>query len=94
MLIVGSPNWCGSMAPPLASWLAKNNLSGKVILPFYSYYSGVPCDFSREIARLCPKAEVREPLGILEDPNVDMSQILREWLVKNGLPTLSTADAG
>ena len=49
---VGSPNWCGSIAPPLASWLAKNDLSGKIILPFYSHCGGVPCDFGREVTRL------------------------------------------
>ena len=54
VIFAGSPNWCGHIAPPLASWLAKHDLSGKVILPFYSHCGGVPCDFVREIVRLCP----------------------------------------
>lgn len=85
VVFVGSPNWCGTIAPPLASWLAKNDLSGKIILPFYSHCGGVPCDFRREIARLCPKAEVREAMGIIEDDGADLPQILCEWLDKNGL---------
>lgn len=67
VIFVGSPNWCGTIAPPLASWLYKNNLSGKIILPFYSHCGGVPCDFRRDIVRLCPKADVREALGVLND---------------------------
>ena len=86
-IFVGSPNWCGSVAPPLASWLAKNDLSGKIILPFYSHWGGVCCDFRRDISRLCPKADVHESLGIIEDRSADLSEILRVWLVQNGLQT-------
>ena len=28
-VFVGSPNWCGTIAPPLAAWLRGNDLSGK-----------------------------------------------------------------
>ena len=62
VIFVGSPNWCGHIAPPLAAWLAKNDLASKVVLPFYSHCGGVPCDFGRELARLCSKAEIRAPL--------------------------------
>ena len=54
VVFAGSPNWCGTIAPPLASWLSKNDLSGKIILPFCSHCGGAPCDFRRDIARLCP----------------------------------------
>lgn len=82
VIFAGSPNWCGNIAPPLASWLAKHDLSGKMILPFYSHCGGVSCDFSREIARLCPGAKVREALGVLENPGADLSRILQDWIKK------------
>ena len=100
VIFVGSPNWCGHIAPPLASWLTKNDLSSKVILPFYSHCGGVPCDFAREIGRLCPRAEVREPLGVLEDLGVlgddgeALWEFLREWLGRNGLPVQPAAYVG
>lgn len=87
VIFAGSPNWCGRVAPPLASWLAKNDLSGKTILPFYSHCGGVPCDFSREIARICPKAEVGRALGITGEEMADLPEMIREWLAENGLPT-------
>ncbi len=31
VVFLGYPNWCGTIAPPLASWLHKNDLSGKII---------------------------------------------------------------
>ncbi len=74
VIFVGSPNWCGTIAPPLASWLCKNDLSGKVILPFYSHCGGVPCDFRRNIIRLCPKADVREALSVLNNDDGRMRE--------------------
>ena len=34
VIFVGSPNWCGTLAPPMISWLSQNDLSNKMILPF------------------------------------------------------------
>lgn len=60
----------------MASWLCRQDLSGKLVLPFYSHCGGVPCDLRRDILALCPKADVREALlsAILEggDAVVDM----------------------
>lgn len=85
VILAGSPNWCGTIAPPLASWLAGHDLSGKLILPFYSHCGGVPCDFRRDIARLCPRADVREALGVMEDGMENQTEVLRGWLRRAGL---------
>ena len=85
MNFVGSPNWCGTIAPPLASWLSKNDLSGKIILPFCSHCGGAPCDFRRDIARLCPGADVREALNVIENGGDGLTEALRDWLAGNGL---------
>lgn len=82
IIFVGSPNWCGTIAPPLASWLYKNDLSEKMVLPFCSHCGGVPCDFHRDVARLCPKADVREPLSVVDDGGDDLMSMLREWLIR------------
>lgn len=94
VIFAGSPNWCGHIAPPLAAWLTKNDLTGKVVLPFYSHCGGVPCDFGRELARLCPKADVRTPLGVPEDDGAELPQLLQAWLDKNGLPAWPAVHAG
>ncbi len=85
VIFVGSPNWCGTIAPPLASWLYKNDLSGKVILPFYSHCGGVKGNLRGDIARLCPGADVREALGVLNDSSKNLRAILQNWLDKTGL---------
>ena len=85
VIYVGTPNWCGRIAPPLASWLCTNDLSGKKILPFYSHCGGVAGDLRGEIIKLCPKADVREALGILNDGEKELAKMLRTWMIKTGI---------
>ena len=85
VIFVGTPNWCATMAPSLASWLYHNDLSGKLILPFYSHCGGVPCDLRRDIQALCPKADVREPLGILDEETGEAANQIQQWLIRQGL---------
>ncbi|HJA93524.1 MAG TPA: flavodoxin [Candidatus Eisenbergiella merdipullorum] len=94
VIFVGSPNWCGTIAPPLASWLHGNDLAGKILLPFYSHCGGAAGDFRKEIARLCPKADVREPLGVIDGGGEDLQEILRQWFIRTGMMEDMIAHAG
>lgn len=40
VVFAGSPNWCGTIAPPLTAWLKENNMAGKMLLPFFSHCGG------------------------------------------------------
>ena len=83
VIFAGSPNWCGTVAPPLASWLYKNDLSGKILLPFDSHCGGVPADFRKDIMKLCPKADVREPLEVIGDGGGLVKERIRKWIQEN-----------
>ena len=83
VIFAGSPNWCGTVAPPLASWLYKNGLSGKIILPFYSHCGGVAADFRKDIGKLCPKADVREPLEVIGDGGEQLKEQIKKWIQEN-----------
>lgn len=85
VIFVGSPNWCGTLAPPVASWLCRQDLFGKLVLPFYAHCGGVPCDLRRDILALCPKADVREALGILDGEGPGAKEQIRRWLIRAGL---------
>lgn len=80
LVFVGTPNWCGTIAPPLASWLSQNDLSGKILLPFYSHCGGVAGDLRHDIAGLCPKADVREALSVINSGDRDLQEVIRRWL--------------
>lgn len=80
LIFVGAPNWCGTIAPSLASWLSGHDLSGKIILPFYSHCGGVAGDLAGDIAALCPKAEIRRALGVIGSGEDTLPAILTSWM--------------
>ncbi len=85
VIMVGSPNWCQTIAPPLASWLYKNDLSGKILLPFCSHCGGDAGDFRGDIARLCPKSDVREVLSVVNDGGEELTALIHSWLDRTGI---------
>lgn len=85
LVFVGTPNWCGTIAPPLHAWLSRNDLSGKIILPFYSHCGGVAGDLRGDIAAICPKADVREALSIIDNGGSELPEVLRSWLSRTGI---------
>ena len=86
VIFVGSPNWCGTIAPPLAAWLAGNDWSRKVVFPFYSHCGGAAGNLGADIAALCPGANVREALGVLHSGQPNLPQEIRRWLETAGIP--------
>lgn len=93
-VFLGTPNWCGSIAPPLVSWLHLNELSGKIIFPFYSHCGGAAGNFQKEFAKLCPNSDVRDALGVIDDGGKNLTELLHQWFTKSGaaefIPSIST----
>ena len=54
------------------------------LLPFYSHCGGAVGDIRRDIARMCPKADVREALGVMEDEKDQLAEKISQWLTKTG----------
>lgn len=94
VIFIGSPDWCGTIAPPMASWLYRNDLSGKIILPFFSYCGGVVGKFKKDIAKLCPKADIREPFGMIDDGGEQLEELLRQWLISEAIQDVWMARRG
>jgi len=64
LVFVGSPNWWGTIAMPVMTFLSENDLSGKTIAPFMTHGGSALGSSRADIARLCPKATVLEGLAI------------------------------
>jgi flavodoxin len=77
IVFVGSPNWWGTIAPPVAAFLTKANLQGKTIVPFCTHGSGGIQHVLTDIVKLAPKSNALNGIGIAGDainsakPNVD-----------------------
>ena len=63
VIFVGSPNWWGTMAPPVATFLTSYDLKGKTVIPFFTHGGGGVQNCERDVRKLCngsnlPKAGV------------------------------------
>ena len=82
-VFVGSPNWWNTIAPPIASFLSENDLSGKTVIPFYAHGGGGAGSIEKDIAKLCPKSKMLPGLSA-SGSSADNSKI-SAWLNKIGI---------
>ena len=86
IVFAGSPNWCGTIAPPLAAWLDKSDMTGKVILPFFSHCGGEDKGMEQAVRGRCPGADMKNSLYVLENSGERLPHIVQEWLEQNFPP--------
>ena len=63
MIFVGSPNWWGTLAPPVRTWLTQNAaaLKGKTVCLFQTHGGGGMQSLGRDFAALLPESKVLAP---------------------------------
>ena len=83
VIFAGSPNWCGTIAPPRTAWLRENDLSGKIILPFFSHCGGADSGMEQAVRDLCPGAKVGSSLYVLENGSGNLLDQIKEWIKRN-----------
>ncbi len=85
VVLLGYPNWWGTIPMPLYTFLESYDFSGKIILPFCTNGgSGLGRSVS-DIQKLCPKATVGEGLAIRTEHAKSASNDITAWLRKQGL---------
>lgn len=83
VVFAGSPNWCGTIAPPLAAWLSENDLTGKILLPFFSHCGGEDKGMEQAVRDLCPAAKTGSSLYVQENGSEALQDMIEEWLKQN-----------
>ena len=58
LIFVGSPNWCGTIAPPVRTFLSNPALAGKTIVPFFTHGGGGMQNCERDVRALCESSTV------------------------------------
>lgn len=81
MIYVGTPNWCGKIAPPVVAFLREHDFSGKIVIPFCTHGGGGSGDIKSELEVLCPGARVCHGLAVYGGLNPDF--MISDWLQKN-----------
>ncbi len=81
-IIIGTPNWYSSIAPPVATFLSAYDFSGKTIAPFCTHGGGGLGHIPEDIAKLCPGATIRTTLGIYGGGGRNIQAEVSAWLDK------------
>lgn len=95
VVFLGFPTWGMQLPPPMKSFLAENNLSGKKIIPFNTNAGyGIGSSFET-VKELCPRSRVLEGFsnkggverdGILfvmeGEKEIEVREALKKWLEK------------
>ena len=80
IVFVGSPNWWGTIAPPVMTFLSEHDLSGKTIVPFITHQGSGLGRSGADIAKLAPQATVRDGLAIWGKDVKSSQDEVAQWL--------------
>ncbi|MBO1306059.1 NAD(P)H-dependent oxidoreductase [Enterococcus sp. 669A] len=79
-VILVYPNWWGSLPMPVASFLEAYDFSGKTIAPVCTHEGSRLGSSQRDIAALCPDAQVNEGLAIHGSDASNADGEIQSWL--------------
>lgn len=79
-VLLGTPNWFNTVAPPVASFLADNDLSGKKIALFCTNGGGGLGHIEADVKALCKDAEMLKSINIYEDGGAGAKKKIADWL--------------
>lgn len=79
-VLLGTPNWFNTVAPPVASFLADSNMSGKRISLFCTNGGGGLGHTEADVRTICKEAEILDSINIYEDGGAKAKGQLTDWL--------------
>jgi len=85
LIFIGSPNWWSTIAPPIATFLEENDLSGKTVAPFCTHGGGGEGKVKKDIAKLCPQSTITSCLSFYGDGGKDAKAKVSSWLSEMGV---------
>ena len=83
VIFVGSPNWWGTMAPPVATFLTRNDVAGKTVVPFFTHGGGGMQRCESDVRKLCPKARVLKAATFSGGSIRSAGKAIADWVGKS-----------
>jgi flavodoxin len=80
VIFVGSPNWWGTIATPVMTFLSEHDLSGKIIVPFITHQGSGLGRSAADIAKLAPQATVQDGLALWGKDVRSSQEQIAKWL--------------
>ena len=84
-VFLGYPNWWASIPMPIATMLESYDFSGKTIIPFCSHGGGRLGQSVTDIAKLAPRAAIKEALSVHYGGGNSLNRDIDAWLGKAGI---------
>lgn len=87
VIILGYPNWWGTMPMAVYTFLEKHDLTGKMILPLCTHEGSGMGSTERDIRKMQPGAEVKKGLpirgGKVYKKDESVGEDVEKWLIEN-----------
>ena len=80
VIFVGTPNWWSTMAPPVRSFLAGYDFSGKTVIPFVTHGGGGMAHCERDMRKVCPQATFGKGDAFSGGSIRNAADALRKWV--------------
>lgn len=87
IIFIGSPNWWGTMAMPVRTFLYDYPLSGKTLVPFITHEGSGLGRSVADLRKLVPNATILPGLAIRGGSAKDSTREIKQWLQNIGLLT-------
>lgn len=84
-ILLGFPNWWGTMPMPVWTFLERCGFSGKTILPLCTNEGSGMGNSEADIKKLCPGADVKRGLAIRGGSIGHADREIEGWIGKAGL---------
>ena len=84
-IIIGSPIWWHTMAPPVLTFLSAFDFSGKTVLPFYSHGGSGGGTYAKDVKQACRNGRVTDVYGVRGTGGSSMENAIMQWLNKYGI---------
>jgi flavodoxin len=85
VVFLGTPIWCSTMAPPLATFIDRVDLDDKSVVPFHTHGGGGVGSFEEDLAKMCPNATIKKGFGAYNRGDSHTLAAIRDWLSAMGL---------
>lgn len=80
VIFIGSPNWWSTIAPPVSSFLAQNDLSGKKVAFFQTHGGGGMANCERHARALMPKATFLGSISLRDIQSDSFAEAIAAWV--------------
>jgi flavodoxin len=84
IIFIGSPNWWGTIAPAVSSFLSSGDFSGKTVIPFNTNGGGGAQKCFEDVKKLLPASTVLEGKAFSARSANSQAKEISDWLSQIG----------